>query len=244
MLRWVLRHPASRFLLVGAAVYGLLTLPQSPPPQSIAVPPSGGDVGLERLADAAWRLGLHVDDAVIAQRLQQNRQFLDPGGTLTLPASVDAALLQRDPVIRRRLAQRLRYVLEATADTSAPGRAELEGYLESPAHAASADLFVRLETFNLADGGGAPLDLGDGWLSRRTLAQQLGDDLAERVLALPIGDWSEPLPAPTGVYRVRLLERHQSSTDDLTREARAHRAVVERRRAEAVAAGLARLEGR
>ncbi len=207
------------------------------------------------LAREALRRGLHRNDVVIADRLARNRSFLDPTEQLALPDSIEDAWLLRDPVVRARLAQRLRHAIEAAVDREdwvrdgdvpegSPVvfvRLELLRFAE-PAHAAAAarQLQRRSDPAKV-EGTLALVEAIDGWLGRDTLARQLGPHAADAILALPVGAWSPPLVAPTGTYLARVLQNTATTPGPSARARQARAEARSRRRAEAVAAVVARL---
>lgn len=207
------------------------------------------------LAREALRQDLHRNDVVIADRLARNRSFLDPAEHLALPESIDEAWLLRDPVVRARLAQRLRHAIEEAADVGnetsdfvAPAvapevfvRVELLRFATATHAAAAARQLRRRPDPTAVEGTLSLVEAADGWLGHATLARQLGPQAAAAILALPVGAWSTPLVAPTGVYLARVLQRSATSPRPADRAVQARAETRARRRAEALAAVVARL---
>jgi hypothetical protein len=151
-----------------------------------------------------------------------------------------------DAIIRRRLRQKLEFLVEDTVDQSAPGDAELQAWLEAhpqsfrresrlalrqvyvsterrgaSARADAEKLLARLR----AAGRDARIDdLGDPTLLPRELpagplsevARAFGADFAARIDALEAGEWTGPLESPYGLHLVLVTERSAASAPALS----------------------------
>lgn len=185
--------------------------------------------------------------------------------------AVALGLDRGDPIVRRRLAQKMAFVAEGSASRE-PSDHELAGYLAAHAdryrepprvsfrqvfssrdrrgESASADA-ARL----LADlqAGADPGRAGDPFLhgtsfARRSaaeLAALFGASFAAAIEATPSGAWSGPIPSSYGAHLVLVEERLPGAIPPLDRvRARVRGDLLEERRAEAVRALHARLRGR
>jgi peptidyl-prolyl cis-trans isomerase C len=139
-----------------------------------------------------------------------------------------------DPIVRRRLVQKMQALLENTEPVPEPSDAELEAYLAahaaryaSPDRVSLTHVFVsaqraggdapaeaaRLRTTLV--GGGDPAGLGDPFLrgrelrlhSEAELAAVFGASFAAAVVRLPEGEWSAPVASTFGLHVVRVTER-------------------------------------
>jgi len=151
-----------------------------------------------------------------------------------------------DPIVRRRLVQKMELLLSAAAEPEEPSDAELQAHLEAHTErfarserVAFTQVFFSTERREdaradaeaartaLAEGAD-PLALGDPLtLGRRqppvapaAIAGRYGEAFAEAVSALETGRWSAPIESPLGVHLVRLESREAGRAPELE-EARA-----------------------
>ncbi len=177
-----------------------------------------------------------------------------------------------DIIVRRRLVQKMEFVLEGAEPLPEPTDADLEAYLNTHAERyavaaratlthvfASADRYgadaaqVAKEFRAQVLAGADPSGLGDPFLRGRDFAQRTERDLAgifgaafgAQVMSLPVGPWSEPLRSSYGFHIVRVGERTEGR---LPRLDEVRSAVLgdwqEEQRAQAQRAALARLRQR
>ncbi|HYD50419.1 MAG TPA: peptidylprolyl isomerase [Terriglobales bacterium] len=252
------------YCVLGGLLFGLDRL-QSNPPVSPAMPPSlvSGLSAEERLVRQALALGLADTDPVIQQRLRQNSRFT--GG-------IDDGLLEEmktaDPVVRRRLAQRVRLLIEseseleepteeeiAAAYASAPPRSEVRVRLTQIffAGADSDEAMARAQwtwTALLAEArsGDHVAGLGDLFveavdlpaLSQTQLARRFGETVASAALAQPLHQWSPPVVSAYGVHLLWVDKRTGGEPLSLAEAGPALRAqLVSQKRATAVETWLA-----
>lgn len=258
-------EPLVHFILLGVAVVALHRLVAPAPPSHRIV-----------LSDAVVR-GLRQD-------------FLRRHGTLPT-AEEEAALLRRfvddeilyreaiargfdrgDIIVRRRLVQKMEFVLDGAEPIPDPTDAELQAYLEShrdryavPARVSLTHVFVsadrhpadaeqiatRLRAQLLA--GADPAGVGDPFVrggtfvlqSEQQLSGIFGPQFAARVIPLGPQTWSAPIRSSYGWHLVRVTERRAARAPALTdiREA-VQRDWEEERREQASRAALARLRQR
>lgn len=137
-----------------------------------------------------------------------------------------------DTVVNRRLAQKLAFLVEDTAQFAQPGEGELEAFHRAnrarfrtparrsfeqihfnPAQRADAMREAADVREGLVRGAGmVPVALGDRSLlesrlddlDEQAVAAQFGPTFASAVFALPVGEWSGPLTSAYGVHLVRV----------------------------------------
>jgi len=235
--------------------------------------------------DASHTIELSAAD-VEALRQDQRRRL----GTEPTP-SEDAALVERyvddevlyrealsmgldrgDIIVRRRLLQKMEFLLEGLHPIAEPTDAELDAYLaahadryRTPARIDLTHVFVsrdrhgaEAEATALAlreqlVAGGDPAALGDPFLRGRELRAQSEQDLAgifgpafaRAAAELPAGTWSRPVTSSYGLHLVRVNARSAAELPPLARVRAAvqHDWGEEKRRA-ARAAALADLRKR
>jgi hypothetical protein len=150
-----------------------------------------------------------------------------------------------DTIIRRRLRQKLEFLIEDAVDQVPPTDAELEAWLETHADAFRAEARVALRQVFLstehrgaqarpdaekllarlrAAGADARIDaLGDPSMLPSELplgplsevARAFGTDFAARIDAVEPGQWTGPLESPFGLHLVLVAERIPPSTPAL-----------------------------
>lgn len=181
----------------------------------------------EILVREAIRLGLAAGDPVIARRIRQTAEFTEVS-TDDAPRTVPL----HDPIVRRRLVQRMRVVLEAGDDEATAS--EIEAYYRAHAGEFVRPARVRIESVFVADPSsegreraaklrarllhdriepGAAHRLGDphlprsqGWFVPQELVSVFGEAGAARIAELPLGEWSELIASPFGLHLVRVAE--------------------------------------
>lgn len=241
VLRTLLREPLVQFLLIGAVIAGLWSLAQ----QGGAAPRSDG-----------------IETIVLSEgRVEQLRQLFErtwqrPPTDDELSGMIDAfvreevlyragrdlGLEQDDPVIRRRVAQKMEFLLEAAPGDLSPTDEALAEHLathaarfELPARVAFQHVFIdpakRAESVDdevaaigreLAQGTD-PSTLGDTTLLPREVGlvpiarieRLFGPAFAQALLALPRGGWEGPLTSHYGLHLVRVDERQPARSPAL-----------------------------
>ena len=138
-----------------------------------------------------------------------------------------------DPIIRRRLAQKVEFIVNDTSRLTAPTADDLHRYHEAniesfqtPARASFTQVFFNPETRRdavadakaalsaLSSGAAAAGDIGDPFPVDaevrddilQTVAGQFGDKFANAVFALKPGAWHGPIPSSFGLHLVRVTE--------------------------------------
>jgi hypothetical protein len=143
-------------------------------------------------------------------------------------------LYREDRIVRGRLVERMRASLRHEAGAREPSESELRAWLEShrehfarPATVAVEHAFLdrtrHAQTLaedarrarealvagraasDVSDASGLGVSFGPG--SERDFLLVYGEGLGRRALALPTGEWSEPIESPLGVHLVRVVRR-------------------------------------
>ncbi len=142
---------------------------------------------------------------------------------------------ENDTIVRRRLAQKLKFLVEDTSRLAEPTDAELHRYFEANAARfedsprvsfsqiyfnpdsrkdAAGDAALVLAELN-ADASADGAELGDRFLldaemmqaDRQTIANAFGDEFADALLAVEPGKWSGPLKSGYGTHLVFVSAR-------------------------------------
>jgi hypothetical protein len=141
-----------------------------------------------------------------------------------------------DTVVRRRLAQKMTFLLDDTIRTAEPPEAELRALYETrpnlvrtPARVSFSQVFFRREQGDdrartslaaLSNAAALPVEHGDRLLLGDTFADQdeqalasvFGAGFARTVMTLPVGHWSGPVESGYGLHLVRVMEAPPSRT--------------------------------
>ncbi|MCB9794758.1 MAG: peptidyl-prolyl cis-trans isomerase [Alphaproteobacteria bacterium] len=211
----LLREPLLHFLLLGAGLALLDRLtPDTPPP--ILVSPS---LVTERFEAAEGR-------APSAEELQGQLELRAREEALLAEAK-ELGLDEGDLIIRRRLLQKMRFLLAGQVALPAPDEDSLRAW-----HAAHLADYRRPVTLSFehrffsterrgdaaradaadpeAPGDSFPLGARFEQRPLPRLERELGAAFLAQVQALPPERWSEPLPSTWGWHRVRLLARAEA----------------------------------
>ncbi|MEN8184658.1 MAG: peptidylprolyl isomerase [Myxococcota bacterium] len=231
----------------------------------------------EILVREALRLGLE-EDPVVQRRLIRNQRFLGAPAARSdrelLGEARGLGMETSDPVVRRRLAQRMEQRLREPGLTAEPGEAELEAHLRAkadrftnPARVQISQIFFRGGQDDghrrarahrrqlLARGAGAeaarepadpfPTGADLSEQSEAELAKLFGPELARRALALAPRRWSEPIPSPYGMHLLWLHHRVGPERPPLASiRNRVRRSLLEARAERAFQQGLLALRAR
>jgi hypothetical protein len=168
---------------------------------------------------------------------------------------------KNDVLIRRRLRQKMEFLIDAEAEGIAPTDAELETYLKAHADAFAADAKVSLQQVFLnpqrhadpdadaamllmqlrTDKSADPFALGDATLlpselsltDMSSIQQMFGGDFVAGLANSPEGQWIGPIASAFGLHLVRVTERKTGGVPklDLVRAAVAREWVNDRRKA-------------
>ena len=227
-LRAVLREPLLHFLIAGAGVfllYGILSGPGDGSDKEINV--SVGRVEhlvsiflktRQRLPTPEELAGL-VDNYIVEELLYRE--------------AVAIGLDRDDTIVRRRMRQKMDFLLDDLATTEPTGE-ELQQFLDNQAERFRRDARFSFDHFYIADGdaamAGPVLDqLRAGKLSKEVVAVRsgllpdriddssetqvsalLGSTFTQQLMQLEPGDWAGPIESPYGVHLVRIDRKVES----------------------------------
>jgi parvulin-like peptidyl-prolyl isomerase len=146
--------------------------------------------------------------------------------TLLAREATEMGLDENDTVIRRRLAQKMEFLVQDTARLGEPDEAELRRFYDAkraryhaPARVSFTQIFFRTESdakrglARLA--GSSPDELGDPSMLERDHAEadaqavtsQFGDAFSRQVFDLAAGPWQGPVASAYGFHLVRVSAR-------------------------------------
>ena len=222
----LLREPLLHFLLIGVALFGLYGWLQGSvlsSPTEIVV--SRGQLqSLQMQFERVWRRPATQDElqALVDEWIREEIFYRE---------GIAMALDRDDPIVRRRIGQKLEFVLDS-AEPPSPTEAELQDWLDahSDAYRIEPTYSLRQVFFDPARRGdkldaaitAAQLDLqsgkaieGDPTLlppamtaARATeVIQVFGTELVEQLKTLPVGGWQGPLRSDFGLHLVELTKR-------------------------------------
>lgn len=224
---WI-RQPIVQFAAIGIALFALDRCIADARDDSVADPQRivVSDALRTELRDGfRTRTGRSPTDA-------EQRALLDQhiDREIMVREAVLMGLERGDPVIRRRLIQRMEFLAEDLARTDVPDDHVLGEYLARhadryriPERVSAEHVFLRREHADRAlsirqslIGGARATTLGDPFLhgahiaekSRTQLAAGFGEPFARAVFALTGDGWSEPVSSSFGVHLVRVTKRH------------------------------------
>jgi len=205
-----------------------------------------------------------ADDAAVVAR------FVDD--EILYREALALGLDRGDVIVRRRLLQKMEFLLDARAEREPPTEADLQALLEAepdryrrPARVDfdhvfldrirhAADHAERAAEIRAAlEAGSDPAREGDPFLRGRTfraqsrleIASLFGREFADAVVDLPVGRWSGPIPSTYGWHVVRVTRSDPASlpaVDEI--EAKLRLDWIERRRADVRREALAELRTR
>ncbi|WEX74523.1 peptidylprolyl isomerase [Sinorhizobium numidicum] len=225
------REPLLHFAVIGAVLFGGYSWLHDEQPEAAAVEPvriGEGDVRwLKQTWSSQWLRDPTADELKgLVDDLLNER--------LLAREAKEMGLDQDDTIIRRRLAQKLKFVIEDTAQLVEPTEAELrQFYVANPAHFATqgrlsfrqlyfnperrpdaaADAQIALAELNAkreAEGTtGDRLLLGERFddASELAVSGMFGADFAREVFALEPGHWRGPVKSGYGLHLVFVTQR-------------------------------------
>ena len=254
MIRRLLREPLVHFAAIGVVIFTAHALLGRGPA------PAGGSLAVSADTVAMLARGLPSGDpAGVRERVER---YVDD--ELLYREAVARELHRDDPIVRRRLIQKMRFLAE-DAGEPAPTEAQLASYLAS--HAADYTIAARVrfhQVFFAHDrwgaeararataalaapsrGGGDSFpgnDPGAALATAAELAKSYGPRFADAVIAAPVGAWSGPIESSLGVHVVFVDERRPAEVAPLAQvRSRVRLAILEERRRTALAESLRRL---
>jgi parvulin-like peptidyl-prolyl isomerase len=220
MRRWI-KEPLLHFLLAGGllfAAYAWLNRGGGDEPRVVRI----------TAAEVAW-----LKESWAKQRLRPpSEQELRGLVTdylkeeLLAREAKEMGLDQDDTIVRRRLAQKMAFLVQDTANLAEPGEDVLRQFYDSrhaeyqaPARISFTQLYFKteaaarrglddLKTHHAADlGDPSMLERDYAQVDEQMVASALGPELAHRVFALAPGQWHGPLASSYGFHLVRVDEQ-------------------------------------
>lgn len=226
-LRRCLREPLVQFLVLGAALFGV---------HRWAAPPALGNAIVVPAAVVRSLRAGHLRRAGTAPTAAEEaaliQRYVD--AEILYREAVAMGLDRGDVIVRRRLVQKMEFLTESLEAAPAPSEAELEAYLDAhrdrysvPPRVTLMHVFASTEQQGehvaeaaaamreRLEAGADPSREGDPFARGRVfslhseaeLAAAFGPEFANRVMALPVGTWSEPIRSSYGLHVVRIAER-------------------------------------
>ncbi len=260
-LRALLAQPLAQFLIVGAALSGLHAA-LSPGPAREETAPDAIVVDAARLSQLeaqfarTWRRAPSEAELTgVVEAFVREEVLYRAGRAL--------ALGEEDPVIRRRIAQKMEFLLEPGPGEIAIGEADLAAHLAAhperfrrPGRVAFGQVFLgsgpardalRAQAAELRrrlDAGADPRALGEPTMlpavvppsPLREVARLFGAEFAAALADVPVGRWAGPIASGFGMHLVRIAERTPPRDPPLTEVRDAVRRDLEARRREEIAA--------
>ena len=239
LMKKLIREPFIHFILLGAAIflaYHFLSARADNQPGKIVI--TQGDITSIMIGfSRTWQRPPTREelDGLIRDRVREEVYYRE---------AVAMGLDRDDPVIRRRLQQKLQFVTDDVAAPAEPTDAELSEYLK-----AHADAFRQIEVYfqsgvsrsskhgeRLAQDANELLtqlrqqgrtsdltSLGDTFLLEHRfqgaptteIAKQFGDKFAAKLADVPIGQWFGPVESGYGMHLVFVEERTEGRLPEL-----------------------------
>jgi len=235
-MKRLLREPLLHFLLIGGALFAVhaaLNRARPAPTSSARIEITEGDTDqLRRAWQTQWKRPPTTDelDGLIAGEIRER---------ILSREAMRLGLDQDDPIVRRRLAQKLEFLLQDVATLREPTEDELATYFAShrtnytvPAHLtvshiyfsatkhASAEHDAKSVLKRLREGNvtGAATALGDPFLLDVELQdkplpeieQTFGREFSTAVAAVAAGEWQGPVRSTYGWHLVKVTTREEA----------------------------------
>jgi len=227
-LRRIAREPLLHFLLIGLALFALFDRSETAAgPERRIVVGQAEVTGLSRSFQATWnRLPTEAEiDGLVDWYVREE---------ILYRKGVELGLDRDDPVIKRRVRQKMDVMLEESLDAVPPTDVELEEYLQANADEFSLPATVSFtqvylgapEATRAASAlasqaraalalGKDPAELGQPTLLPASqerapvdvVSRDFGPGFAERLQRLAVGEWSGPVSSAFGEHLVRIDER-------------------------------------
>jgi len=236
-LKKLVQEPLIHFLAIGAGlflVFGLIREPAPEAPNRIVVD-TGQVAQLNAQFNRTWMRP--PTDAELAGLIENHVR-----DEVYYREALAMGLDQNDSLIRRRMRQKLEFILEDLSADAEPGKQELNRFLGQHADRfrlepqisfhqvyLNPDKHGNLETHAariLKDlrAGTKPELLGDPTLMRRTfdlaplsvIARSFGDTFAQDIVKLSPGEWTGPLYSGLGGHLVMVTEHSKARMPELT----------------------------
>jgi hypothetical protein len=231
-MRW-LREPLLHFALGGALLFAVYALLERPAPASAAQVRIGA--GEMKWLATTWQRQWGREPTPDELRVLVSNLVKEE---LLAREAREMRLDENDTIVRRRLAQKLEFVLQDTARLAEPSEQELRRFYEASPDAfltaprvSFTQIYFRSERRSAAAAalpklvGASPADaarLGDRLLVEaefrdaepHVVAAVFGPEFARVVFKLPPGDWHGPLESGYGVHLVRVATAQPAQRRD------------------------------
>jgi peptidyl-prolyl cis-trans isomerase C len=263
--RW-LREPLLHFALLGVglfALHGVVAGDDARPGPARTIEVSAELVASLRL-EHERRAGRAPTEAELEAAVQR---WVDE--EVLYREALSLGLDRGDPVVRRRLIQKMAFLSEDLVEVPAPSEAELTEWLEAnrdryrrPERLTLEHVYFRRlqagtpervgEALDALRGGASYEGLGDPFVRGRRFATRTSGELdgvfgpgfAAALGALPAGEWAGPVTSGFGEHLVRVVERAAARDPELPEvEREVRRDWLAARQDEANAAAMERLRG-
>jgi hypothetical protein len=221
--RWI-KEPLLHFLLAGALLFGAhawVTRDQ-PVDAKRTVRITGQEIAwLTEAWSRQWQRPPTTEElrGLVADYLRESLLALE---------ARELGMDENDTVIRRRLAQKMEFLVQDTASVMEPDEAELRKLYEArrdafqtPARVSFAQIFFKTETDAQAalarlpspvmpDGDQTLLEREYDKFDEQALSSVFGREFAVKLLALAPGDWQGPVQSAYGFHLVRISDHEPS----------------------------------
>jgi hypothetical protein len=233
----ILREPLLHFALLGAALFWLYHA-VVPRETTHTIRLSAADVDALRL-DHRRRVG---GEATPAEEQALVARFVDD--EIMYREALALGLDRGDIIVRRRMLQKMEFLMDGLHPIPEPSDAELQAYADAhadryrtPARVSLTHVFVGRDRHGdraqeVAEAartellaGADPATLGDPFLRGRVLRGQTEQDLggifgpafARAAMTLPLGEWSRPVTSSYGLHVVQVSKRSEAEVPALAR---------------------------
>lgn len=231
--RWF-REPLLHFVVLGAVVFAVYAAVEDSSVEPLSL--DGAPVD-ELVRDWKARTGA---EPTPAQRARLEREWIEEEALYR--RARELGLDETDTVVRRRLVQRMRFLIEDTTPVPEPDDAALEAWVDShasdygqPVHlsfehrffsrgkrgahlVADAEAAARKLTASPESPvAGDPFPRGELFQDQAPAAivRTFGSAFADRIADLPIGRWSGPIESSFGLHVVRVTSRREPAPPSL-----------------------------
>lgn len=267
LLGRVVRDPLLHFGLVGAAIFALYVLAGPPPEPSEGAPEIVVDEGVRAALAVAFEASAgrapDADEAAAAEAAWLDDEVLYRAG-------LELGLDREDTIVRRRVVQKMEFLLDEQTQVADPTSEEIESYIAAsggrfgistrytitqifydPARDASAEEtamqdLAALRAGESSDGRGVAFARGPRLVAQpyERFRAVFGGDVADAVRDATVGDWIGPVRSAFGLHLIKVEAADVSAADVAGARERASLALRADRLVAARAAAVADLRSR
>lgn len=240
-IRTFIRDPLFHFLVIGGMLFALFSWIGEPGPETprvIRLTESEIEAMQKFWEKTHFRLPTETElEALIEHRIKEEVFYRE---------ALALGMSEADPLIRRRLAQKVEFLSEGLVDPGEPSEADLRAYakanserFQEPARVSFQHIYLNPERRgkNLdrdagallismknshdvedASAAGDPILLNSHFdsISPTSLTGFFGEEFAQAVMELPSGEWQGPVPSSYGLHLVYVYERTEARTPEFT----------------------------